>query len=431
MKDIAEACHAADLKLIVYYSPPDWHHPDYRTAYHDRYIQYLHGQIRELLTGYGRIDGLWFDGLGGKPTDWDAENLLPMARQLQPHLVINNRCGLPGDYDTPEQQVGRSQFNRPWESCITLGTQWSWKPDDALKSHTNAIQMLVACAVGDGNLALNTNPMPDGQIEPRQVESFRKIGQWLKRYGESIYGTRGGPFVAPDMGKRNFNDDLVRFVLPGGGWWGGATHKGNAIYLHILRWPADTVTLPAMKRKIVKTSVLTGGEATIRQTGAGIEVSVPAAQRDACDTIVKLELDGPAEGSVAQPPPPLSLGKPARASSTWKGEAGFGAAAAFDGDPNTRWGAAENSRSGWLEVDLGAPSRVGRAVIDEDNWNRVRQFELQAQHDGGWMTLVSGTTIGPEKEISFAPVTARVFRLNILQADDVPTICEFELFEAK
>jgi alpha-L-fucosidase len=96
------------------------------------------------------------------------------------------------------------------------------------------------------------------------------------------------------MGKGKFNDDLGSFVLPGGGWWGGATHKGNAIYLHILRWPADTVALPAMKRKIVKTSVLTGGEATIRQTGAGIEVSVPVTQRDACDTIVKLELNGTA-----------------------------------------------------------------------------------------------------------------------------------------
>jgi hypothetical protein len=97
------------------------------------------------------------------------------------------------------------------------------------------------------------------------------------------------------MGQRKFNDDLVRFVPPGGGWCGGATHKGNAISLHILRWPAETVTLPAIKPRIVKHGVLTGGEATVKQTDSGIEVSVAPAQRDACDTIVKLELDRPAK----------------------------------------------------------------------------------------------------------------------------------------
>ena len=130
-------------------------------------------------------------------------------------------------------------------------------------------------------------------------------------------------------------------------------------------------------------------------------------------------------GEIKLPPAPVSQGKPARSSSNWKGQRGFDASAAFDGDSNTRWGAAENSRSGWLEVDLGEPVRVDRAVIDEGNWNRVRQFEVQAQQDGAWKTIVSGTTIGPAKEISFAPVTARVFRLNILKADEVPTICEF------
>ena len=90
MKDVADACHEAGLPLMLYYSQPDWHHPDYRTANHRRYITYLHGQIRELLTNYGRIDGLWFD-LGGKPEDWDSEDLFKMARALQPWLIINNR----------------------------------------------------------------------------------------------------------------------------------------------------------------------------------------------------------------------------------------------------------------------------------------------------------------------------------------------------
>jgi hypothetical protein len=131
------------------------------------------------------------------------------------------------------------------------------------------------------------------------------------------------------------------------------------------------------------------------------------------------------------PPAPVSQGKQAKASSFWKNDPQFAAAAAFDGDANTRWGAAENSRSGWLEVDLGKTIRVDRAMVDEGDWNRVREFELQVQQEGAWKTIVSGTTIGPAKEVVFSPVSARVFRLNMLRAVEVPTICEFQLIEAK
>ena len=113
----------------------------------------------------------------------------------------------------------------------------------------------------------------------------------MEQFGESIYATRGGPFVAPDEKKRPAN--ARGFVLAEGNWWGGSTHKGNTIYLHILRWPSDTISLPAIERKIVRHSLLAGGSATVKQSAAGIEVSVPAARRHAVDTIVKLELDGP------------------------------------------------------------------------------------------------------------------------------------------
>jgi len=271
LADIARACHEAKLKLFVYYSQPDWHHPDYRTDNHNRYIQYLHGQVREILTNYGHIDGLWFDGLGGKAADWDAENLFKLARGLQPHLLINNRCGLPGDFDTPEQEVGRFQPNRPWESCITLGTQWSWKPDDQIKSLKECIHLIVRCAGGDGNLALNTNPMPNGEIEPRQVERLKEIGRWLDKYGESIYRTRGGP------------------VPPGP--WGACTSRQNIVYVHVLKWEADRVTLPPIPNKVVAFSALTGGAAKVTQTEAGIEISVPASDRQDADTIIRLQLD--------------------------------------------------------------------------------------------------------------------------------------------
>jgi alpha-L-fucosidase len=271
MLDIADACHAAGLKLIVYYSQPDWYHPDYRTENHARFIRYLHGQIAELLTNYGRIDGLWFDGLGGSAEDWDAANLFRMARGLQPWLIINNRCGLPGDYDTPEQRLGRFQLDRPWETCMTLGTQWSWKTNDTIKSLKQCVDALVSCAVRGGNLALNTNPMPDGRIEPRQVERFREIGRWLKKYGQTIYATRGGPSPSAS--------------------WGGMTHRDNLIFVHVLQWPGERLTLPPIPQKVVASSVVTGGKVTVNQTDAGVEIVVPPSDRQALDTIVSLKLD--------------------------------------------------------------------------------------------------------------------------------------------
>ena len=295
VKELADACHKHGLKFIVYYSQPDWHHSDYLTENHDRYVKYLHGQIREILTNYGKIDGLWFDNLRGVSKEtaklWDAENLFKMARSIQPDLIINNRCGVEADFETPEQHVGHFSRERSWESCITLGTQWAWQSNDKLKSYEEAIKMLVVCAVGDGNLALNTNPMPDGRIEPRQAESFRKIGQWTRKYGESIYGTRGGPFVAPDSQKRSFNSNRDQFNLPGGNWWGGSTHKDNTVYLHILRWPSDTLILPDIDREIVSYKVLTGSKATVKQTQGRIEVRVEQDQRDKLDTIIKIEFN--------------------------------------------------------------------------------------------------------------------------------------------
>jgi len=133
-------------------------------------------------------------------------------------------------------------------------------------------------------------------------------------------------------------------------------------------------------------------------------------------------------GEIKLPPLPISQGKAATASSTWQSHQGFGPEAAFDGNRNTRWGAMENSRSGWLAVDLGQPRTIGRAVIEEGNWNRVRRFELQYQQDTEWKTALAGTTLGRSKELKFPPVQAQHFRLNVLEANEVPTILEFKLW---
>ena len=434
MRDVADACHEADLKLIVYYSQPDWHHPDYLGEHHERYVEYLHGQVHELLVGYGRIDGLWFDNLRpvGPETAalWDAEKLFVAARAVQPHLIINNRCGLPADYDTPEQRIGLFETERPWESCCTLGTQWAWKPDDQLKSLAECIQMLVGCAIGDGNLALNTNPMPDGRIEPSQVQRFEEIGRWMAKYGESIYETRGGPFVAPDATRARWQT-RDGFSLPGGRWWGGSTWRDNVVYLHLLSWPGETLELPGIDRKLVAHSVLTGGQATVRQTADGLEVTVDPADRDPIDTIVKLEFDRSLEGvgrlggDVVRPAVP---GSRASASGSWPSPR-LDASLAIDGNSETRWGGVPHSTSGWLAIDFGSPVTVNRAVVDEGDWDRVRRFELQYKSQNTWTTIATGTTLGPAKRLQFEPVEAQHFRLNILEATNVPTIWEFQIFK--
>ena len=298
VRQLSDACRRGGVAWGVYYSQPDWHHPDYRNGEaHARYIEYLHGQVRELLTNYGPTKMWFFDGLGGNAVDWDAPRLIRMMRQLEPDLVINNRAGIPADLDTPEQRIGMFQNDRPWETCATVGTQWAYKPDDRLRSIEECLRGLVCCAIGDGNLLFNVGPRPDGLIEESHAARLREMGAFLNKYGDSIYATRGGPFIAPDQTQRPPN--ARGFVLAEGRWWGGSTHQGNTIYLHILRWPSDTIALPAIARKIIRYSVLTGGTATLKQSESGIEVGVAAPQRHAIDTIVKLELDGPAAGIAA------------------------------------------------------------------------------------------------------------------------------------
>jgi len=412
LKEVAAACREQGIGLFPYYSTCDWHHPDFPmngwketrpVSNLDRYTNYLEAQIKELITGYGPFVGIWFD----VPQCFDrarGERVIRFVRTLQPDIIVNNRTGAPGDFDTPEQNVGGFQNMRPWESCMTLGTQWSWKPDDKLKPYSEAIRILVRCATGDGNLALNTNPMPDGRIEPRQVEIFLKIGQWMKQYGHSIYGTRGGP-VKPAK-------------------WGGTTRKDKTIYVHVLQWwPDGVLTLPALPRKVLSHSVLTGGEASLEQTDSAITITVAAKHRDAVDTIIELNLDASAMDIPATSVKVMRHGKSATASGEWNGD--YSADKAFDDDETTRWGGAPLSKTGWLAVDLGRPQTITGAVIWEYE-TRVQKFRLQFKENETWTTLVEGTTLGTF-QTTFKPITAQHVRLEILEATNVPSIYEFHL----
>jgi alpha-L-fucosidase len=412
VKELADACHKAGLKLGYYYSPPDWYHPDYRTENHSRYIKFLHGQLREICSNYGKIDIVWFDGLGGKPEDWDSENLFRMIRQLQPNVIINNRAGLAGDHDTPEQRIGKFQNDRPWETCMTICRQWAWKPNDTMKSLKQCIDTLVRVVGGDGNLLFNVGPMPDGRIEPRQIERLKEMGKWLDEYGQSIYATRGGPYK------------------PGG--WGASTYKGNTVYIHVLNWQEDTLTLPPIPKKIVSSSVMTGGIATVNQTNKAVEISVPKSYQRQLDTIVMLELDGPADTISPRGlrSNSLTAGKRARASNIYRNNSAYNASQAVDDDSATRWATDSGTQKAWLEVDLGKPVMFNRVKINEE-YDRVREFELQYRQGNRWKIFVRGTRLGHDYSKQFEPIKARYVRLNILKATDGPTICEFQLFAPK
>jgi alpha-L-fucosidase len=300
LKELAAACRKQGLVFSTYYSILDWHHPDYplgspggKTAKPspnmDRYDAFLKGQVAELIRNYGPLGIMWFDGEWEKP--WTLErgmDLYNWVRGLQPSIIVNNRVGparegtggtsaqgaLSGDYDTPEQEIGHFQTGRPWESCITICEQWAWKPNDKLKSLKECLQTLVLCAGGDGNLLLNVGPMPDGRIEPRQVERLKEIGGWLEACGRSIYGTRGGPFKP--------------------GAWGASTHKDNSIFVHVFQWPEGGLVLPPVGKKIVSWKVLTGGQAEVKQDVNGIRIAVAKEFRQDIDTLIELRLDGQA-----------------------------------------------------------------------------------------------------------------------------------------
>ncbi len=435
LRELADACKKHGLWFCTYHSICDWYHPDYplgspggRTKKPNpnmpRYYQYLKNQTREILEDYGPVGIMWFDGEWEKP--WTPEygnELYTYLKRIQPSLIINNRVSKgrhgmagtteqphlnAGDYDTPEQRIGKFQMDRPWETCMTICRQWAWKPNDDMKSLKQCIQTLVRVAGGDGNFLFNVGPMPDGRIEPRQVERLREIGRWLDEYGPSIYGTRGGPFKP--------------------GAWGASTRSEDVIYVHVLKWPDDVLRLPPIASTIESSRVLTGGTVDVRQTDKGIEISVPKSHRGEIDTLIALHVQGNALDIPActVPSDSLTAGAKATASNVFQSNQHYSAAMAVDDDEATRWATDGGTKQAWLEVDLGKPTTFSRVKINEQ-YDRVRKFELQVRRDEQWETILTGRRIGRDFSKTFDPVTARRVRLHILEAADGPTIWEFQL----
>jgi alpha-L-fucosidase len=265
-----QAFRAEGLKVGLYHSLLDWHHPDYpvdglhpmrdNMAYREankdrninRYVEYLHGQTRELLTRYGRIDIMWFDfsyphmdwnwARGRGKNDWRSEELVALVRELQPGILINNRLDIPGDFVTPEQYQPAAPMavdGQPvlWEACQTLNGSWGYDRDNLdWKSPEMLLQLLVDSVSKNGNLLLNVGPNGRGEFEAKAKERLQAIGEWLRVNGRAIYGCGSSAFTPPAD---------CRY-----------TQDGNRLYLHLFAWPFKHVHLPGLAGKAVYAQLL-------------------------------------------------------------------------------------------------------------------------------------------------------------------------------
>jgi len=304
LKMLADACRRHDIKLFFYYSHLDWHHPDYwplgRTGGHSgrpeggdwyRYLDYMDAQLAELCTNYGSIAGIWFDGWWDRmkfpETDWRLNKTYSMIHKLQPQALIGNNHhvdpfpgediqtwerGLPG-HKTSGVEYELEISDLPSETCDTIGRGWGYYAEEEnLKSPAKLVGILVQAACYDANLLLNVGPGPDGTIRPEFTERLKKIGDWTRKYGETIYGTRGGPFPVRS--------------------WGGSTCKGDRVFVHVLTWEGSELALAPLDRKIRKAHTFDGSEPVkFKQCELGVLLQLPERAEGVIDQIIVLDLE--------------------------------------------------------------------------------------------------------------------------------------------
>jgi alpha-L-fucosidase len=302
LKMLADACHREGIKLFFYHSQLDWHHPDYfprggtgRFAGRDdhgdwnRYLDYMDAQLTELLSGYGEIGGIWFDGWWDKPeADWRLGKTYALIHRLQPAALVgsnHHRKPNPGeDFQMFEKDLpghNTAGFNEqselgelPFEMCDTINNSWGYNKNDGhYKSTKQIVQLLVKAAGYDANLLLNVGPRPDGTIQPEFVARLAEVGDWLKAKGDTVYGTRGGP-VSPRP-------------------WGVTTRKGRRVFVHVLDWQDRTLPLPPLPGKVKRASYFgSGATVPFDSSRGGVLLRLDPAATDPVDTIVVLELEG-------------------------------------------------------------------------------------------------------------------------------------------
>lgn len=298
VREYVEACRAEGLKVGFYYSPMDWRFPGYfmPEMYWDSALEMKRqcwAQLEELMTNYGKIDMLWFDGewlaLGGmdwgpegwgrKPGwesgkfmrvnyFWESEKLINQIRKWQPGIMINNRGGWEGDFHVRERRIDGIRTDKPWDSNDCIADSWGYIPNRPVMSLRQLIRNLTDIVVRDGNYLLNVGPDGTGMMAPEQTERLGQLGEWLDKYGESVYNTRGGP------------------VMPGR--WGGSTYRGNRVYLHVTEWEEEEISFPA-PGKLTGSHGLTVSEYSLEEREGTITLRVPPTARDPFDSVICME----------------------------------------------------------------------------------------------------------------------------------------------
>ena len=304
MKELAEAVRGEGMKMCWYHSIMDWHHPDYlprrewesrsaQGAEMDRYVKYLHSQVSELLTNYGEIGVMWFDG------EWEAtwnENygtaLYDLCRKLQPNVIVNNRvtvgrAGIEdatkrriGDFGTPEQTVPAEGIpGLDWETCMTMGRHWGFNKRDTFKSPRECLRILIDVASKGGNFLLNVGPKPDGTFPQESVDILKNFGRWMSLNSDSIYGTVASPLGALPWGRCTAKE-------VGGKW---------LLYLHVFDWPSDgKLRVPLVGNESSRAWLL-ADDTRLRTQKVGSDIvvdliDVARAKIDPDATVVVLEL---------------------------------------------------------------------------------------------------------------------------------------------
>ena len=309
LKELAVACRQAGIKLGFYYSQAqDWNNggaasggkwdPAQEHDMDDYIDKIAVPQVREILSHYGSDTPavLWWD----TPRDMNAdraERLLKVVKELKPGIIMNNRLGggFKGDTETPEQTIPANGYpGRDWETCMTMNGTWGFKKDDNnWKSTETLIRNLVDIASKGGNYLLNVGPTSEGLIPAPSVERLQAVGKWMKINGEAIYGSGPTPFGAEAGSFSDTEKDKKGKALFKPSWVWRCTTKPGKLYIHVLKWPAGQLELPAVKGKITKASLLADPDRKslpVKQTSSSVTLSLPETAPDPIASVVVLDL---------------------------------------------------------------------------------------------------------------------------------------------